>query len=183
MAPVPPNSRFWRIGRVNPPLGPFFISHSSFIARAILFLRRLDGIHIRSLPTSPRDAFTSSRLQRLGFGLPFSRPPPGFGLERPHDEVLVSRETGRRWQRLFWRRRETARAGSQRGGSGRLRGPYGSWVRCQRTWRELVGRPDGWRCWGRWRGASGDGTIRWEVLPDGFVWIRKGLWWSQQLGR
>ena len=81
MAPIPPRSRLRRIRRVDSPLGPFFVTRPPFITHTILFLRRLNGIHINSLSTSPRNALTGSRLQRLGFSLPFARPPARFGLK------------------------------------------------------------------------------------------------------
>ena len=121
MASIPPHSRFRRIRRIDSPLGPFFITRPPFITHTTLFLRRINGVRVHPLSTSPRNTITSSRLQRLGSGFPFARSPPRFGLKRPHNEVLVSRETGRCGQRVFRRWRETARGGSQRRGSGGLR--------------------------------------------------------------
>ena len=94
MASFPSHPRLRRIRRVNPPLGPFLITRPPFITHTVLPLRRLNGIHVHPLPPSPRNTLTSSRLKRLGFVLPFPRSPPRLGVERPHDEVLVSRETG-----------------------------------------------------------------------------------------
>ena len=185
MASIPPHSRLGGIRRGDPPLGPLLITRPPIITHAILFLRRVSGIHIHPLSTSPRNALTSSRLKCLGLGFPFPRSPLSLGIERPHDEVLVPRETGRRRQCLFRRWRETSRDGSQRGGSGRLRRSHGSWVHDQRARGELVGRPDGCGCWWKWRGwgrASGDGAIGREVLPDGFVWIWKRFWRSRWIG-
>ena len=179
MASFPPNSRIGRIRRVDSSLGPFLIARSSIFTYTIL--RRIDGVLVRSLSTSTCNALAGSRLERLGPVLPLTRSPSRLGFERPHDAVLVSRETGRCRQRVFWRRGETARDGSKRGGPRRLRRSYGSRVHSKRTWRELVGRPDGWRRrWKRrrWGWTPGHGHAGGKAFSDGFLWIWERLWGS-----
>lgn len=94
MASIPPHPRLRRLGRCHLALGS-----------------RSPRTTLQFLPSSPRNPLPSTRLQRLVFSIPPSRSSPRLRIKRPHNKILVSRKTRRRFLSLFRRRRETTRSG------------------------------------------------------------------------